>query len=458
MTRTDAAPPHLSRRGLLGLAGAGLTGLALAACGGGNGATTSATSTAATGAAGGPSTAPKKTVTITYWGSFSGNLGDAEKSVVDKFNASQSEVKVDYQFQGTYEETAQKLTAALSSGTQPDISLLSDVWWFKFYVAGALSPVDDLLTGLKVDASDFVPGLYGDGLRKGKHYWIPFARSTPLFYYNKDAFTAAGAAGRAPETWDEFVQLAPRLMKDGGVKTAFSHPAAGSYVAWVFQSVIRSFGGRYSDDQFNILLDQPLGIEAGNFYRSSVTDGWASTPQDNVADFTTGSSAATIASTGSLAGILKNSKFAVGTAFLPRKRDFNVCTGGAGFGILSKSSDEKRQAAAKFAAFASSPETTVYWSQQTGYMPVRTSAVQGQAMQDYFRQNPNFRTAVDQLQKATPQDAARVFIPNGDQIIGRGIDDILVNKRDAKGVFPTVAGTLRTEAKPVIDAVKKIEG
>jgi len=30
---------------------------------------------------------------------------------------------------------------------------------------------------------------------------VPYARSTPLFYYNKDHYAAAGLPDRAPETW-----------------------------------------------------------------------------------------------------------------------------------------------------------------------------------------------------------------------------------------------------------------
>src|SRR5262249_48143350 len=180
--------------------------------------------------------------------------------------------------------------------------------------------------------------------------------------------------------------------------------------------------------------------------------------QDVVADFTTGNSAAIMASTGSLSGILKNAKFNVGTAFLPRKKDLNVCTGGSGMAILSKSSDEKKLAAMKFIAFATSPETTTFWSQQTGYMPVRVSAVQSKAMEDYFKDNPNFKTAVDQLPKAQAQDAARVFIPNGDQIIGKGIEEIIINKKDAKEAFPPVTTTLEKEAKPILDHLSKAEG
>ena len=76
-------------------------------------------------------------IEITYWGSFSGALGEAEKTITDNFNAAQTDIKLNYQFQGTYEETAQKLTTALQAKQAPDVSLLSDVWWFKFYLTGA---------------------------------------------------------------------------------------------------------------------------------------------------------------------------------------------------------------------------------------------------------------------------------------------------------------------------------
>src|SRR6478735_2660813 len=50
---------------------------------------------------------------IVYWGSFADQLGEAEKQLNDNFNAAQTDVKLEYQYQGTYEETAQKLTAAV---------------------------------------------------------------------------------------------------------------------------------------------------------------------------------------------------------------------------------------------------------------------------------------------------------------------------------------------------------
>jgi sn-glycerol 3-phosphate transport system substrate-binding protein len=391
-------------------------------------------------------------VTVTYWGSWSGELGEAEQEVVRRFNDSQSDVVVDYQFQGNYEETAQKLTAALAANQTPDVSALSDVWWFRFYLSRALAPLNDLIAANNLDTSDYVDSLYQEGVRDDISYWLPFARSTPLFYFNREAFAEAGLPDRGPETWDEYLEWIPDLLvEEGGNVTrhAFGHPNAASYVAWLFQPVVWQWEGAYSDPDFTIRL-------AEEFYRSSVADGWALPSIDHVVDFNNGLSTAIMASTGDIANITANSTFDFGTSFLPEGIEFGCCTGGAGLSVLANAPAERQEAAFQYIAFATSPEITTYWSQTTGYMPVRKSAIESPEMQAFYDENPNFQTAVNQLPLTRPQDAARVFIPNGDQIIGAGIERILINQEDVQSVFSEVAAVLEEEAQPVIEAIESL--
>ena len=296
--------------------------------------------TPAAAPAGGASAPAQAPLPVVLWSSFTGKNGEAETALVNQFNESQGEVKIDYQFQGTYEETAQKVTAALQAGTAPDISLLSDVWWFKFYLNQALAPLDDLLAAQNVDLADYQDSLINEGVRQGVHYWIPFARSTPLFYYNKEQWAAAGLPDRGPETWDEFMEWAPKLlvMEGDEMKTAaFSHPDGASYIAWLFQPVAWQWGGKYSDPDFTMHMTDEKTVAAGQFYKDTVhTYKWARPSKDVAADFIGGLTAAAMMSTGSMGGVKANATFDFGTAFLPKQDNFGCCTGGAGLAILAK--------------------------------------------------------------------------------------------------------------------------
>jgi sn-glycerol 3-phosphate transport system substrate-binding protein len=445
----------MSRRQLLKAMGASIGVLALAGC-----AAPVAAPSAPALESGGAAPASDKT-TIVLWSSFTGKNGEAETALVNKFNESTPDVFVDYQFQGSYEETAQKVTAALAAGTAPDASLLSDVWWFKFYLNQTLLALDDLLTAENVDLADYQDPLINEGVRQGKHYWIPFARSTPLFYYNKEKWSQAGLPDRGPETWDEFMEWAPLLLEQDGSEmkvAAFSHPDGASYIAWLFQGVTWQFGGKYSDPDFTMHMTDDNTIAAGQFYFDTVhTYQWARPAKDVAADFIGGLTAAAMMSTGSMGGIKANAPFEFGTAFLPKKEQFGCCTGGAGLAILSTTAAEKQQPAMKYIAFASNPENTAFWAQNTGYMPVRKSALESQSMQDYFAAFPQFKTATEQLPLTQPQDSARVFVPNGDQIIGKGLERITVQSEDVATVFAEVQNTLEQEAGPVVATLQVVE-
>lgn len=438
----------ISRRRLLRGIGFGAGAAALAACGTAAPAPTTAPVAAPTVVKN-----PGSTVEIVYWG-FSGGVNEkTDGEVVAKFNAMQKDVKVTVQVQGNYEETANKLTNALTAKQAPDMCLLSDVWWFKFMRAKALQPMNDFITAEKLNPTEFVDSLWNEGVRKGVQYWIPYARSTPLFYYNVDMLNAAGFQ-KAPATWQELVDMAPKLIKKDGDNlkvAAFAHSNAASYNAWVFMPVAWQHGGGYSDMTLTkYMLTDPDTVRAAQFMSDTVNKmKWASVTTDVQKDFISGLTATCIQSTGSLGGILKDATFKVGTAFLPMEKNFGCCTGGAGLGILSTAPKEKAQAAMKFINYMTGTEGGAYFSQTTGYMPVRKTTAESESYKAFFAKTPQAKTAVDQLPKTRAQDAARVFIPGGDQIIGKGIERIVIGKEDVLTVWKDITAQLEKEGEPV---------
>ena len=133
--------------------------------------------------------------TIEFWSNHPGSSKALEEEMIAAFEAENPDIKVKLTDAGkNYEEVAQKFNAALSGGQVPDLVVASDVTWFNFALNDQLAPLDELLD--PADTADYVPSLYDEYVLNDKHFAVPYARSTPLFYYNKDMWQAAGTPGR----------------------------------------------------------------------------------------------------------------------------------------------------------------------------------------------------------------------------------------------------------------------
>ncbi|EOM76302.1 ABC transporter substrate-binding protein [Rhodococcus rhodnii] len=412
----------LSRRGFLGLAGMTAASAALAACAG--------TGSSAPSGSGGDAS------TITWWSNHPGKSIDAEKELIARFQAAHPGLTVNLVDGGkNYEEVAQKFNAALSGGDLPDVVVLSDVWWFNYALTGAITPLDDLFGEVGVDSSDYVDSLLADYLFDGRHYALPYARSTPLFYYNREVWQQASLPDRGPKTWQEFDEWAPeiaRVVGDG--KLAHGWGNAADYLSWTFEGPVWTFGGAYSDE-WRITLTDDATLAAGNYLREMIhTTKHAAISNDIANEFAAGILGSTIASTGDLSGITANAAFDFGTAFLPASPSGapGCPTGGAGLAIPSNISDERKRNALTFVDFVTNGENTAYFSQNIGYMPVRKSATEDPSMKAFLDGNPNARTAVDQLAHTRSQDYVRVFVPGGDQILGTGLEEIALRDTDVR--------------------------
>ncbi|MFC3850479.1 ABC transporter substrate-binding protein [Corynebacterium hansenii] len=432
-------PNGVNRRtflALLGLTGAGAALTACAGTGGGGG-----------GAEGDPNT-------IVWWSNHLASSKAIEEELISRFEKENPDLKVRLVDGGkNYEELGQKFNAALSGTDLPDVVVLSDVWWFNFALNEQIANIDDVAKRAGVDTSTYVESLYEDYALNGGHYAMPFARSTPLFYYNKDLWKKAGLPDRGPESWEEMTEWGKKLQdKMSGREHAHGWGNAVDYLSWTFSGPLWTLGGAYSDG-WDMKLTSPETVKAVEWLKSTVDDGWATVSNDLANEFGTGLLGSVVASTGDLAGILETADFEVGTAFLPNPKGDGGCpTGGAGLAIPAGISEERQNNAAKFIDFITNTANTSYWSRNVGYMPVRKDAVDDAEQKKFMEDNPNFRTAVEQLPETRPQDNARVFIPNGDRKIGDALETILLT---GAGIEPTLSalekeltGTYERDIKP----------
>jgi sn-glycerol 3-phosphate transport system substrate-binding protein len=440
--------PQRRRRGLPALAAvvAGTT-LALTACGG---PSTNAGSSASEPAESTDWSQVEPASEITWWSNHPGQSQAVEEQLIAAFEEENPEIKVNLVTAGAnYDEVAQRFQAASQTDEKPDLVIASDVWWFRYHLNEQIMPLDDIFEHLDADADDFQPGLYGDYEYDGQHWAAPYARSTPLFYYNKTMWQAAGLPDEGPETWEQLQEWSPALESQVPAEgSPFGLSVGTSWSAWWFENMIWGHGGQYSDE-FDVTLDSEESLAGGEFLRGLFhgDDAIATVSADDaMADFAAGRIASTIGSTGSLKGALDAATFEVGTAYLPDGPDGGgTPTGGTGLAISSSSTPEKQLAAAMFLEFLTNTENTATFSQSTGYMPVRTSAVESDTMKAVYEQFPQFRTAVDQLaEKARPQDYIRVFVPGADALLSDAVEQIVLEGTDAATAFESVTPQIET--------------
>jgi len=182
---------------------------------------------------------------ISFWYGVGGQLEKVIQSQAEKFNKSQPGVKVVPFYAGAYGAGGpmqQKLLASIAAGSVPDVVQLEIHATCTFASKGALVSLDELMAKSRHDRKeDFLPVLTNTAC-EGKTYGIPFNRSVPILYWNRDRFQKAGISG-PPKTWAEVAAIAPKLTQEGAggcleVGVELLDEGAGY---WVFQEEVDRF-------------------------------------------------------------------------------------------------------------------------------------------------------------------------------------------------------------------------
>ena len=387
-------------------------------------------------------------VRVVFWSPYGGANGKAVDKLVAKFNDSQQDVYVVVQFQGSYDDVAQKVAAALIAKQTPDLAVLSDVTWERFFLNDALEPLNNYFND-SFGPAVFQPKLFGEYVVKGQSWAVPFARSTPILYYNRDAFAKAGLPDRAPRTWSELRSWAPELAKvQSGGRSLRTIAFAKIDGDWQFQGNVWQFGGAYSKG-LDVTIDQDGAVAAGEWQRQMVhverAAYMASSPST---DFANGMVGVIQESTGGMKSISSKAKFKVGAGFIPSEVAAGLATGGGGIGMLRNISDERKQAATAFLAFLARPENSAWWTTQTGYLPV-VNAAQDPELKKLIAEQPNYGVAIAQLANARQQDGIRLYGRNANVVIYTGLQQIYSDNANVKQTFSSVAGRLEAIGKEV---------
>lgn len=355
---------------------------------------------------------------IRFWHAMNGSLGAEVERLVEAFNASQKDYRVTAVFKGSYDQTLGAALEARREAAGPHIVQVYEVGTADLMAEkDAVRPLWQVMqeAGQVLDAK-YLPAVaayFSD--QGGRLLALPFNTSTPVLFYNRDAFRKAKLdPEKPPRTWYDMPQLMGELREAGG----FECPYTTAWQSWVLLENMSAWHNQEfaTHDNGMAAAQARLSFNTRLMMRwISMLSSWSKagyfmyTGRGTEAEskFAAGECAMLTSSSASLADLKAAAKFDFGVAQLPFYDDIpgapqNTLIGGAGLWVTAGKPKADYRGVARFLAWLAKPAVQAQWHQATGYVPLTTAAYELTRSQGFYATHPGHEIAVQQLLSRNP--------------------------------------------------------
>ena len=196
-------------------------------------------------------------VTLGDTGLSTGYLQEAAKAFQEKTGV---EVKFE---SWSYSDAYQKILTLGEAGNFPDAMYGFSSWMEQFKEAGWTAPINDYVSPEFLD--DFSDSALDVCSSDGEVWALPSYMSVRSMLINKDSLAAAGVD--APETWEEFLEIAPKLCND---VTPYAYTMVAGHAKNTldtFLPILWAYGvDVLSEDGKSVAFNTPEGVAALQMY------------------------------------------------------------------------------------------------------------------------------------------------------------------------------------------------
>lgn len=354
----------------------------------------------------GSTTADEKTE-IEFWYSGGKTAVNVVQDIIDEYNDSQDEYNVTAVTQADYDETYQKLQAAIAGNAAPALVLLD---------ASASRSLSDknLLTDLSsmiADDSDFnkdnyIQVFYNQGVDDdGKVFALPAYGTTQVMYYNIAAFTEAGIDPANINTWQDLAEAAEKIKATGNYDYGWE-PMWGADN--LVDAAFSNGGSIFNEDGTEVTINSDEWVEVWEAFRTWIHDDetmtihsggqgweyWYDTMDDvlnNVAGGYTGSSGDQADLDFSIVGAMEQPAWDDDSESAPM-------AGALTLAVVENSSDAQKQGAYDFIKYFTNAKSQAKWSEETGYVAVNTEVNDNEDYKAYVEENPQAAVPLSQAE------------------------------------------------------------
>ena len=349
---------------------------------------------------------------VQWWHSMTGVNNERVNDFAKGFNATQNQCKVNAVYKGSYDDSMTAAIAAYRSGNAPNILQVYEVGTATMMYSKAIKPVAEVMreSGAKWDPKAYVPAVASYYTSpKGDMVSFPFNSSTTVFFWNKDAFKAAGLdPNKPPKTWGE-VAAAGAKLKAAGHKCPLTTSwqtwtQLESFSAWhntLFATKNNGFGGLDA----RLSINSPLHVRHIENLANLAKQGifvYGGRGSAGDAKFASGECAMTTMSSAAY-GLTKSTlKGEFGISTLPYYSEVkgapqNTVIGGASLWAMGGKKKNEYQCVGQYFAYLSQPEIQAKWHQDTGYLPITLAAYELTKKSGFYDKNPGTDVSVQQM-------------------------------------------------------------
>ncbi|GBG11359.1 ABC transporter substrate-binding protein [Paenibacillus agaridevorans] len=334
-------------------------------------------------------------VTLSVWG-----MGEEAKTLpklAEQFTKENPNITINVQAL-PWNQGHEKLLTAIASKKGPDVIQMGTSWIPEFADAEALADLTPYVEKYpELNPDNFYEGAVAAGKAGDKYVSSPWYVETRVLYYRTDLLKEVGYEA-APKTWEELSDAAQKLAARGDGKYGISIDPKEQSLGFMFS---RQNGAEWFTAEGQPNFSDPKFVEAVEYINSFYQNG--SAPKDLGLDIIPAFKEGILPMFISGPWMIKliqdqapeiDGKWAM--AVLPKKENNISLLGGSNLSIFEYS--KNKDAAAKFIAFMSKPETQLQWMETTSSLPAATAAWED----DKLKNDVNYKVIGEQLNAAQP--------------------------------------------------------
>jgi multiple sugar transport system substrate-binding protein len=323
------------------------------------------------------------------------------QKIMPGFNAAHPDIEV--KFRATYENYEDATNVVLResvAGNLPDVSMQGlnrQALLVDKGIAKSLEPF--IAQEASFEKDGYHAAMLGLSTFDGDVYGLPFSISLPVGYYNKELMAKAGISTQ-PKTWDEVIDACEKMHANGIRNPMFwGWNITGN---WFMQALMWSQDTPIVEDS-KLNFGGPEGLVAletmKKIFRGCNMQNLSF--KDALASYSANEIGMLFWSTSALGSVTraKGDAFTLETGPFPglNGTPLGLPAGGNAALLTTTSEDPARvDAAWTFLKYITSGEGAAAVAETTGYMPPNKAANEI-ILADFYKNNPNNQTAVDQL-------------------------------------------------------------